>query len=271
MPDDPRKVAFFSGPVLLAGALGTEGIEGIDPHAEKRNKFDQVSSPPIPALVVGDRALHEYVKPADDSGTFVIDRSVLKTPGSDKAEDITLIPFYKMHYQRYMVYWDLFSQEDWARMRDEFEAEQARIKAVEAVTIDHIVPGRMQDERDHNFDGEKTHKGLFRNRHWRDARAGGWFSFEMKVMPDMPAELVCVYWGSDGPGRDFDILVDDDKIASEHLNQNHPGRFFTVMYDIPEQLTRDKNKVTVKFKAHPWRTAGGLFECRIIKKDELGP
>ncbi|MGD8499987.1 MAG: glycoside hydrolase family 127 protein, partial [Phycisphaerales bacterium] len=191
MPDDPRKVAFFSGPILLAGALGTEGIEDVDPHAEKRNKFDHVSSPPIPVLVVGDRAVHEYIRATDEPGTFVIDRSVLKTPGSDEAEDITLIPFYKMHYQRYMVYWDLFGQEDWARMKDEFEAEQARIKAVEAGTIDHIVPGRMQDERDHDFDGEKTYKGLFRNRHWRDARAGGWFSFEMKVMPDIPVKLAC--------------------------------------------------------------------------------
>jgi hypothetical protein len=267
MPDDPRKVAFFSGPILLAGALGKEGIEDIDPHAEKRNKFDHVSSPPIPVLVVGDRTTNEYIRPTDEPGTFVIDRSALKTPGSDKAEDITLIPFYKMHYQRYLVYWDLFSREDWARIKDEFEAEQARIKAVEANTIDHMVPGRMQDERDHNLEGEKTYKGLFRDRHWRDARGGGWFSFEMKVVPDMPAKLVCVYWGSDGPGRDFDILVDDDKIASEHLNQNHPGQFFTAMYDIPEQLTKGKNKVTIKFKAHPWRTAGGLFECRTIRKD----
>ena len=39
------------------------------------------------------------------------------------------------------------------------------------------------------------------------------------------------------------------------------------MYDIPEQLTSGKNKVTVKFKAHPWRSAGGVYECRIIRKD----
>jgi hypothetical protein len=39
------------------------------------------------------------------------------------------------------------------------------------------------------------------------------------------------------------------------------------MYDIPEQLTKGKNKVIVKFKAQPWRSAGGVYECRIIKKD----
>ncbi len=267
MPDNPNKVAFFSGPILLAGALGTEGIEDIDLHAEKRVKFDHVPSPPFPVIVTGDRTTYDYIKPTGEPGTFVIDRSILKTPGGNETTDITLIPFYKMHYQRYMVYWDLFSQKDWSQTKDRFEAEQARIRAAQTGTIDHIVLGRMQDEREHNFDGEKTHKDLFRNRHWRDARDGGWFSFEMKVVPEMPVRLVCMYWGSDGPGRDFDIIVDDSKITSEHLNQNHPGRFFTVMYDIPEQLTKGKNKVTVKFKAHPWRSAGGVYECRIIKKD----
>ncbi|GAJ22849.1 unnamed protein product, partial [marine sediment metagenome] len=48
---------------------------------------------------------------------------------------------------------------------------------LEARTIDHIVLGRMQPERDHNFKGEKANKGIFRSRHWRDARGGGWFSF----------------------------------------------------------------------------------------------
>ncbi len=264
MPGDPNKVAFFYGPVLLAGALGTEAIEDIDPHAEDRGKFDHMPSSSFPVIVINDRTNYDYIEPAGEPGTFVIRRSALRVPGSDEAKDVPLMPFYKMHYQRYMVYWDLFSQRDWDRMKQQFEAEQAETRAAEAGAIDHIMPGRMQDERDHNFDGEKTYQGLFRNRHWRDARAGGWFSFEMKVMPDAPVKLICTYWGSDGPGRDFDILVDDQRIATEHLNQNHPGRFFTMMYDIPEQLTKGKSEVTIKFKAHPWRSAGGVYECQTI-------
>ncbi|MCK4292598.1 MAG: glycoside hydrolase family 127 protein [Planctomycetes bacterium] len=266
MPDNPNKVAFFYGPVLLAGALGIDGIEDIDPHAENRGKFDQVPSPPIPVLVAGEKRIEDYLRARGEPGTFVMTGSVLRTPGVDKSEDMRLIPFYKMHYQRYMVYWDRFSQEDWKAMKDRFGAERAEGKALEARTIDHIVLGQMQPERDHEFKGENTHKGLFRNRHWRDARSGGWFSFEMKVLPDTPVRLACLYWGSDGPDRDFDILIDDKKIATEDLNQNHPGRFFTETYDIPAELTKGKTRVTVKFKAHAWRTAGGLYECRTMKK-----
>jgi len=264
MPDNPSKVAFFCGPVLLAGALGTEGLEDIDPHAKEHGQFDHVPSPAYPMIVTDNKTSCDYLQPAGEPGTFVIHPSVLKIPDGGEARDITLIPFYKMHYQRYIVYWDVFSLEEWGRMRDQFEAGQAGIRAAEAGTIDHIVPGRMQDERDHNFAGEKTYQGLFGNRPWRDTRAGGWFGFEMKVTPDTPVKLICTFWGNDGPGRDFDILVDDQKIATEHLNQNHPGRFFSVMYDIPRQLTEGKSKVTVKFKARLGRTAGGVYECRTI-------
>jgi hypothetical protein len=215
-------------------------------------------------IVTNDKTSYDYIQPTAEPGTFVIRPSVLEIPGNDEAKDITLIPFYKMHYQRYVVYWDLFSPENWGRMKDQFEAGQAVVRAAEAGTTDHIVLGRMEDERDHNFAGEKTYQGLFRNRPWRDARAGGWFSFEMKVAPDTPVRLICTYWGSDGPGRDFDILVDDQKVATEQLNQNYPGRFFSVMYDIPRQLAEGKSKVTVKFKARSGRTVGGVYECRTI-------
>jgi hypothetical protein len=264
MPDNPNKVAFFSGPVLLAGALGTEGLEDIDPHAKEHGQFDHVPSPAYPMIVAGDKMRLDYIQPAGEPGTFVVRQSVLRMPAGE-AHDVTLLPFYKMHYQRYIVYWDLLGLQDWTRMKDQFEAEQAGIRAAEAGTIDHIVPGRMQDERDHDFAGERTHQGSFRNRPWRDARAGGWFSFTMKVLPDTPVRLICTYWGSDGPGRDFDILVDDRRIATERLNQNHPGQFFSAMYDIPRQLTEGKSKVTVKFKARSGRSAGGIYECRIVK------
>jgi len=275
MPDNPNKVAFFNGPTLLAGALGTEDIEGIDLHARNQSQFDYIPSPPSPAIVTdptpeADKTSCDYIKPAAEPGTFVVDGSILKIPGSDEVSDITLVPFYKMHYQRYIVYWDLYGQESWNKVEDRFEAEQAELRALQDSTIDHIVPGQMQPERDHNLKGDKTYNGLFRSRHWRDARDGGWFSFEMKVPPDQEVRLACVYWGSDGPGRDFDLLVDDTKVATEHLNQNRPGQFFTVMYDIPEQLTKDKTKVTVKFNAHSRRIAGGLFECRTVKKGQSG-
>ena len=180
IPDNSNKITFFYGPVLLAGALGKEGIENLDPHAEERAKFDHIPSPPIPVLVAGNRTIQDYIKPTDEPATFIVPGSVLKTPGFDKTGDITLIPFHKMHYQRYIVYWDLFTEQQWKQAKERFDAEQAEIGALEARTIGHIV---------------------------------------------------------------------------------------LVTYDIPAELTKGKTTVTVKLQAHPWRTAGGLFECRTVRAD----
>jgi hypothetical protein len=88
----------------------------------------------------------------------------------------------------------------------------------------------------------------------------------MKVPAHKPAELLCAYWGSDVGPREFDVLVDGRKIATQKLNRNRPDQFFDQVYAIPEELTKGKQTITVRFQAHPGRTAGGVFDCRVLKK-----
>ncbi len=266
MPDDARMAAFFCGPVLLAGGLGTEGLDGIDPHAEKRTKFDSMPTVSAPVIVTDTDEPKEFIEPAGAPLTFTIKEKFLRMPGEEAPQPITLIPFYRMHYQRYAVYWDCFSPETWDKKHQEYRAEMEKQKTLEARTVDRFLPGRMQPEREHDFKGKNSDKGVFKNRHWRNAGGNGFFSFTMKVLPETAMDLSCVYWGSDGPGRDFDILVEEKKIATVHLNQEKPGRFFTRVYPIPEKLSKGKEHVRVTFKAHPWRMAGGLFECTTLKR-----
>jgi uncharacterized protein len=47
--------------------------------------------------------------------------------------------------------------------------------------------------------------------------------------------------------------------------RNEPGKFFDVEYPIPEDLTRGKAKVTVRFQAEPEATAGGVFGLRTLE------
>jgi hypothetical protein len=115
--------------------------------------------------------------------------------------------------------------------------------------------------------GEHTSAGEFNGRKYRHATNGGWFSFEMKVLPEEPMELLCTYWGSDRRQRLFDILVDGTRVATQTLNDGRPGEFFDVTYPIPRELTRGKEKVTVRLQAHPDKWAGGLFGCRVMKAE----
>jgi hypothetical protein len=86
----------------------------------------------------------------------------------------------------------------------------------------------------------------------------------MKVDPTKSISLVCTYWGSDAWNRDFDILIDSTKIASQQLDNNDPGKLFDVSYPIDPELISGKTSVTVTFQAKQGKIAGGLFGCRMV-------
>ncbi len=245
MPDNKNRIALLYGPVVLSGELGKE-------KPEQQN---------IPVFVTDNIPVSELVKPVSNSEALLF-----KTSATNNGETISLIPFYEMHYQHYIVYWDKFTTEGWNERKKEYEAELKRQEEIKARTIDMIRIGEMQPERDHNFKGEKTNTGEALGRKWRDASNGGWFSFTLGTKGNSNLQLVCTYWGSDYGGREFEILIDDVKIASQKLESEKPNQFFDVYYDIPEKLLQDKKSITIKFKAMPGKIAGGLFDCRLLRK-----
>ncbi len=245
MPDDPQKGSILYGPMVLAAQLGTKNL---DPVLD------------IPVLITDNRPIEEWLKRSDSQ------RLLFTTKNVGQPHDVELIPFYRMHHQKYMVYFDFFTKVKWEEKKVEYQAEINRLEVIARRTIDNIAIGEMQPERDHNLSGENSSIGESNGRKWRDASHDGWFSFEMKVIDKFPLELICTYWGSDGGNREFDILIDGEKLATQKLERNLPDKFFEVNYLIPEDMVKDKSKVTIKFKAHPKSFAGGLFGCKILKK-----
>ncbi|HXG66819.1 MAG TPA: beta-L-arabinofuranosidase domain-containing protein, partial [Blastocatellia bacterium] len=207
LPDNPNRVAILYGPLVLAGELGPVD----DPEAKWITY--------VPVLITENRPLTEWIKPvAGQPATF-------RTAGVGRPRDVTLYPFYRMHHKRYSVYWDLFTPQQWALREAAYKAELERARELEALTVDFAQPGEMQPERDHNMQGERTSAGEHQERKWRHATDGGWFSFDVKVLPDKPVSLICTYWGGDGGARTFDILVNGVKIATQSLQNNMPGKF----------------------------------------------
>jgi hypothetical protein len=142
--------------------------------------------------------------------------------------------------------------------------EAARQRELSARTLDEFHPGEQQSEIDHNLQSERSTTGDFRERKYRDAR-GGWFSFELNVAPDKPNELLVTYWGDDAGERRFDISLDGKLLATQTLNRDMPGKFWEKSYPIPAELTKGKNRATVRFQAHPNNFAGGIFGAKMLK------
>jgi hypothetical protein len=247
--DNPKRFAFLHGPLVLCAE--------VDPNR------------PMPAVVVEEGQLLGTLKPVEGKpSTFTGPASVFRVPG-DQEKGITLEPFHKMHGKRaYVTYWDAFTPAQWQAKEKEYQAQQAREKTLEARTVDVVHPGQEQNERDHKLKGRNTSSGEFGGRHWRHATDGGFFSWELKVLPDAPQELWVTYWGSDGGNRVFDISVDGVKLATQRLQNNRPDEFFDQVYALPPAMTNGKQKITVEFRAEPTNWAGGVFDVRVMKKAE---
>jgi len=257
---DGGTYAVLYGPIVLAGELGAEGMPS--PYVPDQRQLDTVPTPTVPLLVSSPQEVLRRIAPVEGKPlTF-------RTQGIGKPADVTLIPFYRMHHQRYVVYWKVLTDEEWRRTAAELAAAEAARKALEARIVDEVRPAEQQSEIDHRFQGQSSRSGDFNNRKWRDAAEGGWFSYELKVRPDALQELRCTYWGGEGGRRTFDILVDGKKLATQTLANNKPGEFFTVVYPIPAELTRGKQKVTVRFQGHERSLAGGVFGLQILTRSD---
>ena len=261
MPDDAGKVAFLYGPLVLAGDLGKV------PNNEKQyaiEQWDNFNEPvaKVPVFVTEEKNLVSLVKRTkSDTIEFRVSRDV-------KPDAVTLRPFNEIFYDYYNVYWDVMTPAQYAERRAALKAEAERQARIDARTVDIYRPGEQQSEVDHRQTGENTISGQYRERKFRHATDGGWFAFTAKVKADKPLELLCTFWGGETGNRTFDILIDGKIIATQTLSRNKPDEFFEIAYRIPEELTRGKETVEVRFQAHPANMAGGLYGARILEVED---
>ena len=152
--------------------------------------------------------LIDALKPVDGRPLEFIARGCVHVLDSENRKDLTLRPLYEIADQKYTVYMDLFTQEQWAKRKAEYQAQLERQAEMEARTVDVLRIGEMQPERDHNQQGQNTRTGEYGGKRWRDADNGGWFSFDMKVLPDAPVDLQVTYCSeSELAGRTSSSMV----------------------------------------------------------------
>jgi hypothetical protein len=183
--------------------------------------------------------------------------AIYTTSGVVRPGDATFVPFFKQYERRSAVYFKHFSESEWQTEKAAFLAEQARLKDIAARSVDVVHLGEMQPEHDHGLTSDLSWPVSYRNRNGRDARSGGFFEFTMKAKPG-PLILQATYWGEER-GRDFDILVDNVKVATQHLGSDAPGKFLDIEYPLPLALTDRKTQLRVRFVPHDRSSAGPVF------------
>lgn len=247
--DDAHKVAFLYGPIVLAGALGSEGLPE-DTIVDETALNPKTA--PVPVIWTEQEDVREWIKVVDASTlTFEISKDV-----TSDGNPVKLIPFYDVHHEFYTVYWPF---------NDEGDALE---KELNDITIDRVQPDGQQDEIGHHLDSNcraEHHNGSYtdsRNKlhMWREAFgvSGSYFSYQLAVDGSAPNYLCVAYWGGDHSPferegtlyeRVFSIAVDGNVVGEQRIHMNKIGEVFYVTYDIPETITSGKDGVRVAFKA----------------------
>jgi len=259
MPDNPNRVALMYGPIVLGGLPGTEGMPAGGPFSDSDTAFIEEPTPDVPVFVPPAGPLENWIKPiAGDPLTF-------HTVSAGRPQDVVLKPFYRIHRERYSIYWDLFDEAGWASEQAAYQAARDAQRTLDESTIENVRLGIMLVEQEHDFQSEESTAGIAFGKKFRDAGSKGWFEFNIEVDPKVPTELMCTYWSGDTANAPFDISVGSTVIASPKLSKSQPAQFYSERYAIPQDLTTGSSSVRLRFATRERGRVGRVFECRTVR------
>jgi uncharacterized protein len=265
MPNVPQYIAFMHGPILLGSKTGTENMKGIIADDSRFGQYAGGEKLPVnkAPILVDDNLQMIANKMQPVSGKPLHFKLAVKTENPIEAD---LEPFYQIHDSRYMMYWLALTNAGYKTYVDSLSSIEKAKVALEKRTIDYVAPGEQQPETDHKMKTDKSGRGNTENTFYRDARNGGFFSYEMATNSETNLSLFVRYWGAEWGSRKFDIYIDDEKLVSEdNTGKWNQSRFQDVTYAIPEAMLKGKKFIRVKFQAVAGSTAGGVYSVRVIK------
>ena len=260
LPDHSPWVAFLHGPIVLAAKTDTANLDNLyknDGFQFAKGKIYPIAEAPM--IVTSDKDFASKLKPVKEKNlTFTATDFIYPI----KFKNLELIPFYKLHDARYMMYWQITSPENLEKTKQLNLISDKKVDP--SLIVDKVAPGEQQDEIDHNFQSENSTTGTFKYSKWRDAR--GWFSFGLKDPNNAATKFQVMYYGKDN-GREFDIFVNNMLISTQKLDGSKGDDFFTVDYKIPDDCKKDaKGLYLIKFVAKFNSIAGGVFDILLLKK-----
>jgi len=253
MPDNTARTAILYGPVVLAAALGDERMtdltrRGIGHACYSVNR--EAATIDVPAIVTDRPNWLSQIEPAKGSPlTFRTNR--LGAP-----DDFTLKPFFKLHGERYSLYTDVYTSEDWKQFTDRYRRFPQGI-------YDRIVIGDSISTFDHNFQVYYLETGVTDGKPW--VRSKSDFRFDMHIPLDEPAKLRVTYYGDETDTR-FQLKIDGVPFETPELTQKAENDFFQVEYDLPIELTKGKKRISICY-AVPHQREMEVGETTVEKKE----
>lgn len=260
------------GPVVLAGQLGVENFPFQDIVADHLSLMNHPKIS-VPSLVTDETDLNQLIE------VVSLETLTFKTGAIGQPGDVSVVlkPFYQTHHERYTIYWNKYTVEEYENLGD---LKLSRDEQLFDATIDVVCTGEQQSEIEHHYQGVNSYAGYLGDvdMWWRDARGvEGMISYDMEIDPKHSNYLNVTYYGHnghafDGVDRTFDILVNDCLLKRETLIGTGKPELVDFMYPLDHALLKQviptdsgKFMITIKFKnVNETSVVGGILEVRTM-------
>lgn len=265
LPDGSPYKAILHGPVVMAAATGNDHVDGLVADDSRMGQVAPGLLYPrsaMPMLITEDDSWPDKLERVPDE-PLAFDVTELLYP-DDKFEELTLIPFYRLHDYRYIIYWQTGSYEEVQVMHEELAEEEETLVDLEHQTIARVTPGQQQPESEHNFRGEGSSNGVLDNRHWR--QADDWFSYDMNDPEKEARVLRFTYYGGDSD-RHFHIYLNDNHLAEVRLDGSDGDTFVDQSYSLPVWVVegQEDGLHNIRFEAEDGSSTARIADVRILR------
>ncbi|SHF95123.1 glycoside hydrolase family 127 protein [Dysgonomonas macrotermitis] len=262
LPDKSNYYAFSYGPVILAAKTNADNMDGLfadDSRGGHIAKGPQVPLKDAPIIVGNPDQLTTQVKPVEGRPlTFKLNGLY-----SEKyKEGMELIPFFRLHDSRYIIYWPQATEAEALNIQKHIEAEEQERIILDRITIDKVVCGEQQPESDHFIKYQESTTGFTEDIHWREAK--GWFSYQLKNENKIAKTLYLKYFNKDR-ACEFDIIINGQVLVSKSLDGKDGDKIITDRLIIPSVST-GLNPLEIKIIAKAGSKTAQIAEIRILSE-----
>ena len=286
-PNYTDYIAFKYGPILLGAATtapsGTDsaldglpvetlpnvyGGEGRMDHApgSRATSKSLVDAP----MLIGDRSdvLSRIERLRSIDLSFVLDVS-RPDVASYKWSSLKLVPFYKIHHQRYMCYWYQQTAENYAAST--MAKTEAEREALEQRTLDFVAPGEQQSEAGHDSKhSSDSSTGMYNSERYRDARANGYIEYTLYNNSGVEENLSVMFrFNLADKGRQATLTINGQNICDITIPTSFKGSdnngFYNVEYAIPADMAKANTKFVVRLTASSSTLCPGVYYVRLMK------
>lgn len=141
-------------------------------------------------------------------------------------------------------------------------AVAAQGQSVSPAIVDSVAAGDEKGEKDHKQAGDQSEIQQMNGHTYRVANTNGWFSWELKILPDAAQELDIEFGGERRrPADSVDIFANEAKLATVRLAGGPRAEY----YWLTNSELKGKDTITVKFQASDGSRIDGVADVSVVK------